>query len=186
MIRFTAVRDWARSYQLARWVSTDKRPWSHASPGTYPHDAQLDYLRIADHPPRKRSKQFVVSVIEIFRQPFECITELQRHSAAVIIDHQEPVTPRTLLDRNALGLEFRAQRIQRGDRSLSRFRLDVQGNEHQPLANLLRPRVGQDKRAALPVDLCDMRPAVLVVAPGAREAEPINVKAERGLNIRHV
>jgi hypothetical protein len=23
MIRFTAVRDWARSYQLARWVSAD-------------------------------------------------------------------------------------------------------------------------------------------------------------------
>src|SRR5260221_7319473 len=40
--------------------------------------------RVADHLPRKRSKQFVVSVIEIFRQPFECITELQRNSAAVI------------------------------------------------------------------------------------------------------
>src|SRR6266404_50487 len=68
--------------------------------------------------------------------------------AVGIIDYQEPVSPRTLLDRNALGLEFRAQRIQRGDRSLSRCWLDVQGNEHQPPANLLRPRVGQDKRAA--------------------------------------
>src|SRR5438034_7192711 len=67
--------------------------------------------------------------------------------AVGIIDHQEPVTPRTLLDRNALGLEFRAQRIHRSNRSLSRLRLDVQRNEHQPLANLLRPRVGQDKRA---------------------------------------
>src|ERR1039458_8637411 len=103
--------------------------------------------------------------------------------AVGIIDHQEPVAPRTLLDRNALGLEFRAQRVQRGD---LRLRLEVQGNEHQPLANLLRPRVGQDKRAALPVDLCDMRSAVLVVARGAREAEPVNVKAERGLNVRHV
>jgi hypothetical protein len=96
--------------------------------------------------------------------------------AVGIIDHQEPVAPGTLLDRNALGLEFGAQRVQRGDRGLARLWLDVQGNEHQPLANLLRPRVGQDKRAALPVDLCDMRSAVLVVAPGAREAEPVNVK----------
>src|ERR1700682_3890704 len=106
--------------------------------------------------------------------------------AVGIVDHQEPVAPRTLLDRNALGLEFRAQRVQRSDRALARRRLDVQGNEHQPLANLLRPRVGQDKRAALPADLCDMRSAVLVVAPGAREAEPVNVKEERGLNIRYV
>jgi hypothetical protein len=106
--------------------------------------------------------------------------------AVGIIDHQEPVAPGTLLDRNALGLEFGAQRVQRGDRGLARLWLDVQGNEHQPLANLLRPRVGQDKRAALPVDLCDMRSAVLVVAPGAREAEPVNVKEERGLNIRYV
>src|SRR5437870_13344926 len=52
----------------------------------------------------------------------------------------------------------------------------------RPLANLLRPRVGQDKRAALPVDLCNARSAFLLVAPGAREAEPVNVKAERGLN----
>src|ERR1700688_3420339 len=69
--------------------------------------------------------------------------------AVEIIDHQKPVAPRTRLDRNALGLEFRAQRVQRGDRGLARLRLDVQGNEHQTLANLLRPRVGQDKRAAL-------------------------------------
>src|SRR5271155_4225841 len=96
--------------------------------------------------------------------------------AVEIIDHQEPVAPQTLLDRNALGLEFRAQRVQRGDRGLARLRLDVQGNEHQPLANLLRPRVGQDKRAALPLDLRDVRSAVLVVAPGAREAKPVNVK----------
>src|SRR5690242_7929287 len=145
-------------------------------------------------------------------RPFEYLTELRRHSAAVvappgeggrlcfissnlagcslvriveeeliavkIIDHQKPVAPPTLLYRNVLGFEFSAQRVQRGDLCL---RLDVQGNEHQPLANLLRPRVSQDKRAALPVDLCDMRSAVLVVTPGAREAEPVNVKAKRGL-----
>src|SRR5260221_483319 len=46
--------------------------------------------------------------------------------AVGIIDHQKPVAPRTLLDRNALGLEFRAQRVQRGDRGLARRRLDVQ------------------------------------------------------------
>src|SRR5271170_4102010 len=106
--------------------------------------------------------------------------------AVGIIDHQEPVAPRTLLDRDAFGLEFRAQRIQRGDRGLARRRLYVQGNEHQRLANLLRPRVDQDKRAALPLDLCNVRSAALLVAPGARETEPVNVKAERGLNVRHV
>src|SRR5467141_4105433 len=106
--------------------------------------------------------------------------------AVGIIDHQKPVAPRTLLDRNALGLEFRAERVQRGDRGLARRRLDVQGNEDQPLANLLRPRVGQDKRAALPLDLCDIRSAVLVVTPGTRETKPVNVKEERGLNIRYV
>src|ERR1700733_11181298 len=103
-----------------------------------------------------------------------------------IIDHQKSVTPPTLLDRNPFGLEFYAKRVQRGDRRLLRRRLDVQGNEHQPVANLLRPRVGQDKRAALPLDLCDVRPAVLVVAPGAHEAKLVNVKAERYLNIGHV
>src|SRR2546429_5700378 len=70
--------------------------------------------------------------------------------AVGIIDYQEPVSPRTLLDRNALGFEFRAQRVQRSDRALGRRWLDIQGNEHQTLANLLRPRVGQDKRTALP------------------------------------
>src|ERR1700754_4605658 len=38
--------------------------------------------------------------------------------AVGIIDHQEPVTPRTILDQNAPGLEFAAQRVQRGDRGL--------------------------------------------------------------------
>src|SRR5271154_6119441 len=100
--------------------------------------------------------------------------------AVGIIDHQETVAPRTFLDRNALGLEFRAQRVQRGD---LRLRLGVQGNEHQPLADLLRPRVGKDKRASLPLDLRDVHSAVLVVAPGACEAEPVNVKVERGRNV---
>ena len=36
--------------------------------------------------------------------------------AVGIIDYQEPVSPRTLLDRNALGFEFRAQRVQRSGR----------------------------------------------------------------------
>src|SRR3954454_22764278 len=67
--------------------------------------------------------------------------------AVGIIDHQEPVAPRTLLDRNALGLELRAQRVQRGDLGLARFLLDVKGNEYQPLPNLRGPTVGQDQRA---------------------------------------
>src|SRR6516164_7913822 len=100
-----------------------------------------------------------------------------------IIDHQEPVAPGTLLHRNSPGFEFRAQRIQRGDSVLAQWWFDVQGNEHQPLANLLRPRVGQDKSAPLPIHLRD---AVLIEAPGASEAKPIKVKAERGLKIRNV
>ena len=68
--------------------------------------------------------------------------------AVRITDHQKPVAPRPLLDRNSLGFEFRAQRVQRGNLSLACLRLDVKGKEYQPLANLLRPCVGQDKRAA--------------------------------------
>src|SRR5258708_24247675 len=98
------------------------------------------------------------------RQTFECLTELECPSAAVvappgeagrlcfissnlagcslvriveeeliaveIIDHQKPVAPRTLLDRNAPGLEFCAQRVQCGDCALARRRLDVQRNEY--------------------------------------------------------
>src|ERR1700750_2223341 len=73
--------------------------------------------------------------------------------AVGIIYHQEPISPRTFLYWNALGFEFCAQRVQRSDRALRRRWLNVQGNEHQPLTNLLRPRLGQDKRAALPIDL---------------------------------
>jgi hypothetical protein len=58
--------------------------------------------------------------------------------AVGIVDHRDPVAPRTLLDRNAPGLEFRAQSVQRGDRGLARRRLDVEGNEHQPLATRQR------------------------------------------------
>src|SRR6204780_5896744 len=106
--------------------------------------------------------------------------------AVGIVNHQEAVAPRTFLDRNALGLEFRAQYVQRGDSGLARLLLGVHGNEHQPFANLLRPGVGQDQRAALPVHLCNMRSAILVVAPGAREAEPVNIKAQRGLHVGYV
>src|SRR5258706_10824481 len=111
--------------------------------------------------------------------------------AVGIIDHQKPVAPRTLLDRNALGLEFAAQRVQRGDRGLARLplarpRLDVQGNEHQRLSNLLGPLAGKDERAALALHLGDERLSVPLELPGAREAEPVNVKAERSLNIRYV
>src|SRR5882672_3880265 len=50
--------------------------------------------------------------------------------AVGIIDHQKAVAPRTLLNRNVLGLEFRAQRVQRGD---LRLRLGVQGKENNRL-----------------------------------------------------
>src|SRR5215467_2682501 len=77
------------------------------------------------------------------------------------------------------------------------MRLDVQRNEHQPLASLLRSEgaglipakklgVRQNQRAALPVYLCNASSAIVVEAPGTREAEPVNVKAERGLNVGHV
>src|SRR5277367_920858 len=42
--------------------------------------------------------------------------------AVGIIDHQQPVAPRAFLDLYALGFEFRAQRVQRGD---LRLRFDV-------------------------------------------------------------
>jgi len=79
--------------------------------------------------------------------------------AVEIIDHQKPVARK-----------FRMQRIQRGNPYL---RFGVQGNEDLRLTGLLRGEiVGQDEGAALPVDLCDSRSAVLVVAPEARESKP--------------
>src|SRR5579859_1941406 len=106
--------------------------------------------------------------------------------AVGIVDHQQPISPRTLLDRSAFGLEFRAQRIQRRRRSFPRLGLHVQGNDHHALADLLRPCFGQDQGAALPIDLCDISLAVLVEAPGNGEAELLHIKAQRRLNITHV
>jgi hypothetical protein len=64
-------------------------------------------------------------------------------------------------------------------------RLSIRLND--PIASELDvPCVGQDKSAALPVDLCNVRSAILLVAPWDREAELVNVKAERGLNVGHV
>src|SRR5262249_48616674 len=86
---------------------------------------------------------------------------------------------------------------QRGDGSLGRVRLDVEGNEHQRLANVLRPegagtitakklRIGQDQRAAMPINLRHARSAVLVEAPRACEAKPFHVEPERSLNVAYV
>jgi hypothetical protein len=50
-------------------------------------------------------------------------------------------------------LELRPQRIKGCDRGLVGFRLNVQGDEYQPLADLLGPLAGKDKRAALPLHL---------------------------------
>jgi hypothetical protein len=63
-------------------------------------------------------------------------------------------------------------------RSLMGLRLDVQGDEHQPFADPLGPSDAEDERAAPPIHLGDERLAVLLEAPGAREAEPGHVKAE--------
>jgi len=56
-----------------------------------------------------------------------------------IVDDQEPITPRTLLNRNAPSLKFHAKSIQRSD---LRLRFNIKRNEHQPLTNLLGPCVG--------------------------------------------
>src|SRR5260370_16778758 len=61
--------------------------------------------------------------------------------AVGIIDHQNPVAPRTLLDRNTFGLEFRTQRVQPGDPGLPRS--DVLANNHPPLPNLPPPPPAQ-------------------------------------------
>src|SRR6185437_4711900 len=61
--------------------------------------------------------------------------------AVGIIDHHKPIAPRSLPHRSAPGLEFRTQRIQC---SHHRLPFQVQRDEDQPLANLLRPRIGED------------------------------------------
>ncbi len=61
--------------------------------------------------------------------------------AVEILDHQQPVGPVAILDRKAAGFELGAQCVERRDRGLVRLGLDVQGNEHRTLADLLRPLV---------------------------------------------
>ena len=72
--------------------------------------------------------------------------------------------------------------LERRAGGLVRVRLDVQGDEHQTLADLLRPLVGEDEGATLAVDLGHARPATLVVAPGDREAEAVHIEAKRSLD----
>src|SRR5579883_1714644 len=101
-----------------------------------------------------------------------------------IVDHNTPVTPRTFLNRNTPGLELRAQCIHCRDLGLARF--GIQRNEYQPFANLLRPLVGQDQRAALPFRLRHACSAVLFITPEAGKSKPFHIKAERRINVSNV
>src|SRR5687767_7368817 len=89
--------------------------------------------------------------------------------AVEILDHQQPVAPVAVLDRNAAGLELGAQRIECRDRRFARLGLDVQGNEYQTLAHLLRPLVREYEGAAPAIDLSDERPTTFLVSPRDRE-----------------
>ena len=51
-----------------------------------------------------------------------------------------------------------------------RLRLDVQGDEHQTLADLLRPLVGDNEGAALAFNLGDAHAAILLEAPRPRRS----------------
>jgi hypothetical protein len=42
------------------------------------------------------------------------------------------------------------------------------------------------QRAALPIDLCDLRSEAFDVVPGTREAEQVNVKLKRGRDVLDV
>jgi hypothetical protein len=59
--------------------------------------------------------------------------------AVEILDHDQPVAPVAVLNGNAAGFELGAQRVQRRNLGVVRLGLNVQGNEHQTLADLLRP-----------------------------------------------
>jgi len=82
--------------------------------------------------------------------------------AVGVIDDQETVAPPALFERNAPGLEFCAQLIQRSGSGFGCWWLDVEGDEQQAFADLLRPGFGQDNRTALAVDLRHVGFAVLV------------------------
>ncbi len=97
-----------------------------------------------------------------------------------IVDHQKPITPRTVLGRNTLGFELFSQRVQSSNLLLHR---DVEGDEYQALARLLRPRIREDESAARPFDLRNMRFSILIVAPGAGESKLVNVKAQGSFNV---
>ena len=67
-----------------------------------------------------------------------------------------------------------------------RRRVDVRGNEYQPLADLLRPLIGEDQRGALAINLGDVGTAIPLDAPRNREAEPLHIEAERFIDVRDV
>ena len=62
---------------------------------------------------------------------------------------------------------FSARKTNRRERAAypAMLALDVQGNEHQPLADLLGPVAGKDERATLPLHLGDEGLAVLLEVP---------------------
>jgi len=95
-----------------------------------------------------------------------------------IFDHQESVAPRTVLDWDVPGHKFYTQSIQCNRCGLVGRRLDVQGNEHESLADLVRPLVGKNQCTTLPFDLCNTRSTVFFVTPRTRTAKPLHVEAK--------
>src|SRR3954468_15029935 len=106
--------------------------------------------------------------------------------AVEILDNQQPVAPAAILHRSAAGFEFGAQGVERCHRRVVGLRLDIQGNEHQTLADLFWPLVREYEGAAPAIHLSDEHPTGFLEAPRHREAEPVDIEAERVLDARDV
>jgi hypothetical protein len=67
--------------------------------------------------------------------------------AVGIVDHEEPIAPRAVLHRNAVGFESCTERVECGDLSIW---LGVEGDEDEALADLLGPVAGEEDRLVKP------------------------------------
>jgi hypothetical protein len=102
--------------------------------------------------------------------------------AVGILSDEQPVARVAVHDGNVAGFGLGSQRVERRDLGLVRLGLDVQADEYQTLANLLRPLLRKDECTTPAINWSDSRPNILLVPPRDPKAESVNIEAERSLD----
>jgi hypothetical protein len=79
-------------------------------------------------------------------------------------------------------LQFHVVAFKLGTELINRL-TDTERDEHEALANLVRPLTRENKRATLTVGLRDKRFAVFLEAPTLREPQSIHIEVERAIDV---